>query len=562
MVDDERQVRELLANILRSESCEVLTADGGAEACRLLADSPFDLVFSDLRMPGGDGIEVLGFIRRMNLKTLGVIVTGHGSLDTAVKALRAGAFDFVTKPFHMDDIKEILRKADRFEPQPAPQTGILDLLAPLSGKKGGRKLVGRSSAMRTLNELIAAVAGSSSTVLIRGESGTGKELVAHALHHNSPRRKKPFVPVNCGAIPEDLLESELFGHVRGSFTGAISDRPGRFVLADGGTIFLDEIGDMSPKLQVKVLRVLQEHELEPVGSAETIQVDVRVLAATNVDLELAVAEKRFREDLYYRLNVIPIEVPPLRDHPEDLPALIRHFIRIFNKRQPRQIEGFDLDAIALLKKFFWPGNVRELENLVERMTILAKGAVVTLEDLPHKFRTPVLFVPQPVSLFPQTEFPPAPRIPAASAPGHVPQQADRPHPSFDPAPQAPFFHGQPPARPQLADSSGEGVSVAERDLILSPHSILPPSAEPAASLAASPPARDRLHAAVPADPLPAIPDEGMSLNKIVDKYERALILGALDKCGGVKSRAAKFLGIKRTTLVEKMKKKNIVFSRK
>jgi transcriptional regulator with GAF, ATPase, and Fis domain len=358
--------------------------------------------------------------------------------------------------------------------------------------------------MHALDTLITTVANSASTVLIRGESGTGKELVARALHSHSPRSNRPLIPVNCGAIPEDLLESELFGHVRGSFTGAMNDRVGRFVMADGGTIFLDEIGDMSPKLQVKVLRVLQEQEVEPVGSAETIKVNVRILAATNVDLERAVEEKRFREDLYYRLNVIPITVPPLRERTDDIPLLIDHFIKCFNQKQPRRIEGFSSEAVEILKNYPWPGNVRELENLVERMTILAEGSVVVPDDLPEKF--------------------------------HAGLRGDR---AFQ------------PAVPHVE----KGINVAERIAMFS-KDVAAPSHGFSAMMADLETLRQ-----VPFTDNDGNGPQRQNLNDLIDRFEREMILKALQHSNGVKNRAAHLLGIKRTTLVEKMKKKNISFQR-
>lgn len=536
VVDDEPQVRELLARIVRGEGYEVETTDGGHSACRMLEESHFDILFADLQLPGEeDGVKILKFIRKMNLKTLGVIVTGHATLESTIEALRARAFDYITKPLHIDEVHAILKRMGG-EQQERKIWGK-GITQPQTRRRPVR-LIGNSPRMRKLNNLIQTVAGSSTTVLIRGESGTGKELVSRALHQQSPRRNGPMVPVNCGAIPEDLLESELFGHVKGSFTGAIHDRPGRFVMANGGTIFLDEVGDMSPKLQVKILRVLQEQELEPVGGTQTIRVNVRVLAATNVDLEKAVEEKRFREDLYYRLNVIPVEVPPLRDRLDDLPQLIACFLKTFNHRQPRKLEGFSPEAMEILSKSRWRGNVRELENLVERMMILAEEPIVQVSDLPEKFLREAQ----------EADHPPAPE----SMPAHRPHAYATPEyflqsPAPSPAPHG--AHGTmayllPPSAPT---TSGGGVTPDERILMSLQH---PPSS----------PSQEAETAVAPPISAPDLTEIG--LNGLVDNYERTLILTALERSGGVKSRAAKLLNIKRTTLVEKMKKKNIIYERK
>ncbi len=453
VVDDEWTIRDVLSNILATEGFEVETADDGLQAIAKLDEQSYDLVITDLKMPNCDGMEVLRHLSRQNVHTLGIVATGYGSIESAVEALRLGAFDYITKPFHLDEIKILVHKAREFQ---ALRTENKTLKRELQRSGRIENLIGQSPPMQELGRLIQTVADSDSTILILGESGTGKELVARAIHCHSERSSQPLIPVNCGAIPEDLLESELFGHVKGAFTGATMNRVGRFQMADGGTIFLDEIGDMSPKLQVKILRVLQEQTFEPVGSTTTVRVNVRVLAATNRNLDQDVAAGRFREDLFYRLNVIPLTIPPLRDRIEDLPLLVDHFIRRFNKLKSRHLTRFSDPAMRVLASYGWPGNVRELENLVERMAILNGEGEIDLPQLPEKF--------------------------SGLAPATLP-------------------------------SSGMPIE---------------------------------------------IPEEGIDFNKLVDDFEMDLIEKALEKAGGIKNKAAALLNIKRTTLVEKMKKKGML----
>ncbi|HUT24895.1 MAG TPA: sigma-54 dependent transcriptional regulator [Sumerlaeia bacterium] len=555
VADAEARVCDLLAPILRSEGCEVVSASDCAQTYRLLAEDAFDLLFIDLDLPGGGAEAVLRHVQTHSPSARGVILTADGSAETVLTGLRAGAFDCLTKPLHADEIRRVVERARRSSESGGEGAAGSRSAAParggLSRPKGIRRLIGKSGGMRALNGLIAAVAPSDSTVLIRGESGTGKELVARALHNLSPRCRGPLVPVNCGAIPEELLESELFGHVKGSFTGAVSSRPGRFMLANGGTIFLDEIGDMSPKLQVKVLRVLQEQEVEPVGSAEAVRVDVRILAATNVDLERAVEEKLFREDLYYRLNVIPIEVPPLRERIEDVPCLVDHFIKRLNQNQPRPLEGFAPAAIERLQQFPWPGNVRELENLVERMCVLAREPLVEIDDLPLKFHHPEA-ARRRLAFAAPSDAPASTGAPSAASIASVASAGE----SAGSAPAGvPLGFFQPPA-PPVGVRASEGVNFEERlqiGTVRTAGEPIPSAATP--TPLASPPGAD-LSAPF------AFPREGTDLNQLVDRFERQLILEALGRSGGVKSRAAELLGVKRTTLVEKMKKKNIVFERK
>ncbi|HPS01303.1 MAG TPA: sigma-54 dependent transcriptional regulator [Candidatus Sumerlaeota bacterium] len=584
VVDDQPQACELLARLLRAEDCEVTAACSTQEAQRLLLENDFLVCFVNLHLTGGDGLEVLRFCHRESVNVPAILLTSHACAESAIQALRMGAADYLTKPLHADEVRAALQRVVEarlaLEAEPAGSVEPVEEALP-DDRRTSKRLVGKSRRMQVLRDLIQTVAASSSTVLIRGESGTGKELIAQALHHLSPRARKPLIPVNCGAIPEDLLESELFGHVRGSFTGAISDRPGRFVLANGGTIFLDEIGDMSPKLQVKVLRVLQEQELEPVGGAEIIRVDVRVVAATNVDLEHAVETRRFREDLYYRLNVIPIEAPPLREHIEDLPLLARHFLKAFNKRQPRHVEDFSAEVLEALKRYPWPGNVRELENLVERMTILARGSMVEMDDLPERFR------PQPATAVSrgdmQARFAPVSHRFEASGPSEaaalfaaasgnriVPAVATygetSPPGAFAPSLPSPvsgipypFYH---PSAASPGTRAQEGVTVEERfSMNTAPHS-LPYAAAGFPEAGGVPPVFGGAEQAGSVLPLSIAAGSPVDLGDLVDEYERRLIVDALEKSNGVKSRAAKILGIKRTTLVEKMKKKNIAFEKK
>jgi DNA-binding NtrC family response regulator len=545
IVDDEAPVSQAFGRILECEGHEVEAVDSAAAACERLEAQSFDVAFIDLRLGQSNGLAVLQHIQDKRLDTVGIVITGYATLDSALQAIRAKAFDYILKPCQGGEILDLARRAIEWKRQRG-ETPLVATSHPSRRLSKAKKIVGKSPKMRELNELVERVARSSSTALIRGESGTGKELVARALHDLSPRSQGPMVPVNCGAIPEELLESELFGHVRGSFTGAVADRMGRFVLADKGTIFLDEIGDMSPKLQVKVLRVLQEQELEPVGSIETLRVNTRVVAATNVDLERAVEEKRFREDLYYRLNVVPIEVPALRERTGDIPLLIKHFLKIFNQRQERQLEGFSSEALGILENFDWPGNVRELENLVERMTILARGTLVTPDDLPAKFR---LRRDNWVSMA-VAETKSADQAPIRKAGMGIPACAVGVK-SLDSI----SHMGHPPKM-----GPTEGLSLEEQSLI---------RVWGADSARVGDPGAADLDATVKSftgesqAPVTRFepPESGMDLTGLVDDFERGMILRALEKCDGVKSRAAEMLGIKRTTLVEKMKKKSILFEK-
>ena len=449
LVDDEGPLREAVAERLTDAGFEVVQAANGEEAIARLSDFAFDILITDLRLPGADGRAVVQDALERYPDIIPIIVTGYGTVKDAVDAIKQGAADFITKPFQFDALLHVISSAveqRRLKSENAYLRAQLEERYRLDG------LVGKSRLMRDLFGLLETVAQSSSTVLITGETGTGKELAARAIHHNSTRRSQRFVPINCSAIPETLLEAELFGHVRGAFTGAVANRQGRFEQAHRGTIFLDEIGTMSPSLQAKLLRVLQSREFERVGDAHPIRVDVRVIAATNADLATLVPQGDFREDLYYRLNVIPIHLPPLRDRREDIPLLVQHFIeRCCQEQTPQRPPAtVSQDAMRLLMSFPWPGNVRQLENAIERALALTPGrAQIDVRDLP---------------------------------------------PDIQRAPEGP-----------------ESATVA-------------------------------------------FPDAGIDFESYVDGIERALIRQSLERTHGNKRQAAKLLNLKRTTLIEKLKR--------
>ena len=449
IVDDDEKIREFLSDILEEEGYEITTAEDGEKAIDLLKNRNFQLVLTDLKMPKVNGLEVIREYQSLYPHGTGIVITGYGSIESAVEAMKVGAYDYVTKPFKIDEIKIVIKRAIK---QQRLEIENLSLRMHLKKKYKFENIIGDSDAIQEVFQLIEKVSDTDSTILIRGESGTGKELIAKAIHFNGYRKEKPLIPVNCGAIPEELLESELFGHVKGAFTGATSARVGRFELAHNGTIFLDEIGDMSPSLQVKVLRVLQEQEFERVGGTNTIKVNVRIIAATNQDLENAVIEKRFREDLYYRLNVIPINVPPLRKRKSDIPLLIHHFIERFNREKKKDVEQITPDVMESLLQYDWPGNVRELENTIERLVILKGKGKISIRNLPDKL----------------------------------------------------LRGGQDAFFPKLD-----------------------------------------------------IPEDGICFKTVVTEFEKELIIQALNKSDWVKNKAAKMLNLKRTTLVEKMKKTHI-----
>ncbi len=372
VVDDEENMRHMLAAMLSKAGYVVETASDGKDALAKVTSGSYDYILCDIKMPVMDGMEFLKTARDMLGQTTVIMMSAYGTIDLAVEAMKLGAYDFISKPFKPDEVRLAIKKAEERERLKRENLRLRRRLEMIGAREGFGNLVARSPAMEAVFKLARKVAAYDTTVLITGESGTGKELLAKAIHQTGPRGQGPWVPVNCGGIPENLLESELFGHVKGAFTGADRDRPGLFAEAEGGTIFLDEIGELPISLQVKLLRVLQESEVRPVGGRKTRRVDVRVIAATSRDLGRAMAEGNFREDLFYRLNVMPIHMPALRQRPEDIPLLCKHFIDKFNVVFDRQIEGVSPAAMKLLLQHSWPGNVRELENAIERAMVLCE----------------------------------------------------------------------------------------------------------------------------------------------------------------------------------------------
>ena len=448
VVDDEKGIRAMLSSQLGQEGYHVDTAANPGEALDLLRTTEYGLILTDIEMPGGNGLDLIQTVRQAWPESVFIVMTGYGTIEMAVQAMKIGALDFITKPYEIERLLVAVRNALKCRWLQLENDTLRKTVQQQHHADG---LIGSSPAIQEVRRMIGQVANTDSTVLILGESGTGKELVARALHYQNLTRSAQFVPVNCGAIPETLLESELFGHEKGAFTGAVAARIGRFELAHGGTLFLDEVGELSPALQVKLLRVLQERAFERVGGTRTIHVDVRIIAATNQDLEQAVEERRFREDLFYRLNVIPLTVPPLRARIEDVPLLTQHFMDRFNRDKGTTVTGVAAEVMDVLARQRWPGNVRELENLIERLVVLKKSGWIEMDDLPERLRAKV---------------------------------------------------------------------------------------EPA-----------RGDQAIP------FPPEGINLSAVLDDLEGQLIAKALDLGNGVKSRAAQLLGLNRTTLLEKMKKK-------
>jgi two-component system response regulator PilR (NtrC family) len=447
VVDDERSMQEFLEIFLRGEGYEVATAGDLAGARALLESDDFDVVISDIQMPGGSGLDLLHAAREAAPEAVVIMITAFASTETAIAAMKEGAYDYLTKPFRVDEIRLVVEKA--LEKKSLSRENRR-LRTELRTRTRSRRVVGNSAAMQRVFDLVSQVADSRANVLVTGESGTGKEMIARAIHEMSERRDGPFIVVNCAAIPENLLESELFGHVRGSFTGALHNKEGLFELADRGTVFLDEVGDLPLPLQVKVLRAIQEKSFRRVGGTHDQQVDVRIVSATNRRLEEEVARSRFREDLYYRLNVIEIPLPPLRERKDDIALLVDHFVEKYGRELGKDVKGMSDGAMARLLAYRFPGNVRELENVIERAVALTRGPVIEVEALPR--------------------------------------------------------------------------SVLEREA---------------------------------PEPAQRIPREGVDLDKLMEDYERSLILEALRPAGGVKKRAAKLLGISFRSLRYRLEKLGI-----
>jgi two-component system, NtrC family, response regulator AtoC len=374
VVDDEPNLRKVLGAMLRNEGYEVAVAENGEVGLSEFKKNGADIVITDLVMPKLGGMDLLKAINELAPDVPVIIITAHGTVDSAVEAIKRGAFDYITKPWDKSELSAVIAKAARTHD--------------LTQRAARQAIIGDAPQMQEVFKIIDKVANTPSTVLITGESGTGKELVAGALHEGSSRRGKPLIKINCAAIPKDLMESELFGYEKGAFTGAVTSKPGRFELADGGTLFLDEIGEIPVEMQVKLLRALQESEFERVGGIKTTRVDVRLIAATNRDLQQEIDAGRFRKDLYYRLAVVPIVLPPLRERKADIPVLARHFIDKYNKRLGKKIEGIEDEALALLQAYPWPGNIRELENLMERVLLFADGPQIKPRDLPEALHRP------------------------------------------------------------------------------------------------------------------------------------------------------------------------------
>ncbi len=462
VIDDTESIRSSLSIFLTEEGFHVSTAPDGETGLDMLKREHFDIFLVDLVMPGMGGLDVLKEAAAEHIHIPCIVMTGHATVKTAVDAMKLGAFDYVTKPFLYEELLISIRRAlDISNLQRENEM----LKKQLKRKYDFHGLIGTSPQIQRLHKYIEKIADTESTVLICGESGTGKEIVAKTIHFNSSRSSKPFIPLNCAAIPKDLLESELFGHEKGSFTGAHTTRIGRFELADGGTLLLDEIGEMHPNLQAKILRVLQEREFERVGGIKTIKADVRIIAATNKDLLKATKEGTFREDLYYRLNVIPLLIPPLRERREDIPVLIEHFMGEICRRKKKKSLTICPAAMEHIMNYSWPGNVRELENLIERLITLDDDGLVSTDELPERF--------------------------------------------FE------------------ASAGTEGPAKQTKDFAQHPQGII-------------------------------LPREGIDMDAFFDQIEKGLIVQALERAGGVKKKAAELLGLNRTTLLDKLKKKGIL----
>ncbi|MEE9549418.1 MAG: sigma-54 dependent transcriptional regulator [Candidatus Binatia bacterium] len=385
VVDDEPPQLELIGGFLKKQGFEVALAESGERALQRFRQESFDLVLTDQRMPNLSGLDLVKAVRAVNPETAVIIMTAYGSIETAVDAIKAGATDYLTKPLNLDELHHRIEKVREHQRLLSENRDLREELRERHRIEG---IIGESGRMLEVFSLVRRVASSEATVLIRGESGTGKELIAKAIHYASPRASGPLVKVNCAALPETLLESELFGHVKGAFTGALANRKGRFEVASGGTIFLDEIGDLPAHLQAKLLRVLQEREFERVGSSQPIPVDVRILAATHRDLEGLLKSGQFRDDFYYRLNVVTIVLPPLRERRQDLPLLMDHMLRVFAEKNGKKIQGFTPEAREALLRYDYPGNIRELENIIERASVITRNDVIGRADLSISIQEP------------------------------------------------------------------------------------------------------------------------------------------------------------------------------
>lgn len=378
IVDDESSMRDMLSILLKKEKYEITTASNCAKALGLLDKEIFDLIITDIKMPNGSGMDILKAVKKISNNTVVIMMTAYGTTENAVEAMKLGAYDYIIKPFKVDEVKLVIKNA--LEKRKLKEENQI-LKKELKELSSYANIIGNSKNINKIFELIDQIAPTMSNVMISGETGTGKELVARAIHFKGKRHEKPFVTINCSAVPEALLESELFGHMKGAFTGAYSNKQGLFEVADGGSIFLDEIGDMPITTQVKLLRVLQEREIRRLGGLENIKVDIRIIAATNKDLEESIIEGTFREDLYYRLSVIPIHLPPLRERNEDIPLLASHFIQKYTKIAGKQHMEITEDSLALLMNMDWPGNIRELENIMERIVALNTKKMITSDDI-------------------------------------------------------------------------------------------------------------------------------------------------------------------------------------
>lgn len=517
IVDDHEPHRTLLINYLGGLGARCVGASGGNEGLAAMQAETFDLVLLDLAMEDLDGMEVLRRAQGKNFAHHFVMMSAQGTISNAVEAIRLGAHDFLVKPFELEQLLALVQRVLRTsapgaEPQRDPRLVWRDDHAP--------DLIGESARLLDIFLVLERISNTDCTVLVTGESGTGKELVARAVHTGSGRRDEPFVPVNCGAIPETLIESELFGHAKGAFSGATHSREGRFAVADGGTLFLDEIGEMSLSVQVKFLRVLQEQEYVPVGETRPRKCDVRIIAATNKNLEQMTKEGKFREDLFYRLNLIPIQLPSLRERSDDVPRLVQHFLERTAKRRSGDMLELSSAAGDLMARYSWPGNVRELENTVERMTLLHRGdGVLDIVDLPPK-----------IQQMARRE-----AIPDAAALREAPGSSA----AFAPTPAA----GTSAQVVAFPDAAARAVEPAVDAARVAPAAAV---AAPAASAATRP-------LASPTDFV--LPDEGLDLRKAVQAFEMSLIDQALERTGGNKNQASLLLGMNRTTLVEKLRKR-------